>query len=285
MSRADRRWQEREYARFNKKFNKLNGPQKELANKVGREVADMYIKKLLDGLDRSVSAAAILSGADMKKANEVTFLVGKLLGEDTYKVQEFENQFIKEEDCQMAIKKIDEEVKREVEKLINEGVNKKEAIEKLVFKFPKLSKSMLTNAYQRVKEEIQTDNKNTQDEDSEVTAALEYIFEEKEVKKEVEKSEVNDKDVQALEESAEKIIEEAKKMQCKDVANNAPTESKLQVLEEVKIVKVKGENGIYEAETGKGVILSSENASICFQNEEQLNEWVSEFKEVFNMVK
>ncbi|EGO87969.1 hypothetical protein CBCST_08454 [Clostridium botulinum C str. Stockholm] len=61
----------------------------------------------------------------------------------------------------------------------------------------------------------------------------------------------------------------------------------LKVLEEkvVKTIKVEGENGVYEAETGKGVILSRENASIRFENEEQLDSWVKEFKQVFKMVK
>jgi len=295
MSRADRREQEREYIKFNKKFNKLNGPQKELANKIGREMANIYIKKLLDGLDRSVSAAAILLGADIKKAYEVSFLVGKLLGEDTRKVQEFEEQFIKEEDCKMAMKKIDKEVKSEIEKLISEGVSKKGAIEKLVFKFPRLSKSMLTNAYQSVKEEIQEQNK--EEEDPEVEAAVKYIFqEEKEVKKE--DKEVETKEVESIpanntpitesvtteiEHIAEdsKMIEEAGET----VEMMVDTSEGLEVLEEIKIFKVKGNNGEYEADSRKGVILSREDRSIYFENEEQLDEWVNEFKRVFGMIK
>lgn len=298
MSRSDRREQEREYAKFNKKFNKLSQSQKEVANKIGREMANMYIKKLLDGLDRSISAAAILLGMDMKKADECSFLSGKLLAEDTYKIQEFENQFKKEEDCQMAIKKINEDVKSEVEKLINEGVNKKEAIEKLVFKFPKLSKAMITNAYQKVKEEIEEKSKDKK-EDQEVEKAAEEILGiiDGEITKEVTKETLEKWDkkynpngklaaeVKEIEKSEENK-EEVNEMEAKEVvANNATTENKLQVIEEVKIIKVKGENGEYEADSRKGVMLKNEGITMFFESIEQLDNFTSEFKKVFKMVK
>jgi len=67
----------------------------------------------------------------------------------------------------------------------------------------------------------------------------------------------------------------------------APVEMNgLKVIEEkvMRKVKVQGENGIYEAETSKGVMLTRNGMSIGFQTEEELNEWVIEFKNVFKMI-
>jgi len=96
------------------------------------------------------------------------------------------------------------------------------------------------------------------------------------------------------EENAKKIIEIAKERQC---IKQAPVINKLEVVEVKgslkviestvvvrKTVKVEGSNGIYAADTEKGVSLSKEDRCIAFSTIEELDEWVAEFKAVFAMV-
>lgn len=48
--------------------------------------------------------------------------------------------------------KIEKEVNEYIEGLLEQGLSKKQTMDDLIFKFPKLSKSMLLNAYAKVKE-------------------------------------------------------------------------------------------------------------------------------------
>ena len=59
----------------------------------------------------------------------------------------------------------------------------------------------------------------------------------------------------------------------------------LKVVEDVRKITVEGMNGTYEAETNMGVVLKKETAKISFANEEELEEFTEEFKQVFAMIR
>lgn len=79
------------------------------------------------------------------------------------------------------------------------------------------------------------------------------------------------------------LQKESKKIQSKE---EVKVEG-LKVLEEkvIKTVKVEGKNGIYTGKTGEGIVLTKDNATISFENIEQLENFTEEYKQVFEMVK
>lgn len=159
----------------------------------------------------------------------------------------------------MSIKNINGEFRKEVIKLIENNVDKKKAIGDLQFKYPTLSKNIINNTYQKIKEELDRDKEKV---DTQIEAAFEYIFGEGE----------------AMEKEDKKVdVEEVNKAKIKG----------LKVLEEkvIKAIRVEGANGYYEAQTDRGVVLNNDDRNIRFENEQQLEEWVNEFKLVFNMIK
>ncbi|KEH91662.1 hypothetical protein Z962_p0038 (plasmid) [Clostridium botulinum C/D str. BKT12695] len=299
MNRAERRRKDRNFKKNLEAINKLTPQQTKLidiaATQRAQAISNNKIQDFKQLIDRNMTAAFIELDWDNDKILKFQDRIEELFLEDVEKSNNLEKEKI-------DMKKVEETVRKAVEEVLKEGLKKKDAIEKLAFKFPKLSKSMITNAYQNVKEE-----KATELEEKATDKAVEYIFakgeEEEKLKKEFKemknvKSKVegsSQKEVVAksatVEEKAvvkenletEHIVENEEKLE-----ENKKQEVKgLKVLEEkvVKTIKVEGENGVYEAETGKGVILSRENASIRFENEEQLDSWVKEFKQVFKMVK
>ncbi|MCD3194228.1 hypothetical protein G8S49_01380 [Clostridium botulinum C] len=299
MNRAERRRKDRNFKKNLEAINKLTLQQTKVVDIVATQraqsIANKKIEEFEQLLDRNMTAAFVELDWNKDKILKFQDRMAELLLEDTEKSNNLEKENI-------DMKKVEETVRKAVEEVLAGGLKKKDAIAKLAFKFPKLSKSMLTNAYQNVKEE-----KKKELDEKATDKAVEYIFaegeEEEKLKKELKemknvKSKVegsSQKEVVAksatVEEKAvvkenletEYIVESEEKLE-----ENKKEEVKgLKVLEEkvVKTIKVEGENGVYEAETGKGVILSRENASIRFENEEQLDSWVKEFKQVFKMVK
>ncbi|KEI16854.1 hypothetical protein Z959_08445 [Clostridium novyi B str. ATCC 27606] len=299
MNRAERRRKDRNFKKNLEAINKLTIQQTKVVDIVATQraqsIANKKIEEFEQLLDRNMTAAFVELDWNKDKILKFQDRMAELLLEDTEKSNNLEKENI-------DMKKVEETVRKAVEEVLAGGLKKKDAIAKLAFKFPKLSKSMLTNAYQNVKEE-----KKKELDEKATDKAVEYIFaegeEEEKLKKELKemknvKSKVegsSQKEVVAksatVEEKAvvkenletEYIVESEEKLE-----ENKKEEVKgLKVLEEkvVKTIKVEGENGVYEAETGKGVILSRENASIRFENEEQLDSWVKEFKQVFKMVK
>lgn len=263
MSRTEIRAYEREEDKFQKKFEKLNPTLKGLVVRLGQYMSNKYIARYMADLDRNIDAAVILSGGNTKQAFEMSYLVGQLMAEDSHKTSEFESEFNSEEECQMAVDKIVEEIKVEVKKLIEAGVTKKKAIEELTFKFPKLSKSMVTNVYQRTKEELE--------EDPRITEGLKYIFEgEDEMKDDKKVLEVGEK----LEKKAEEVKVET------PVVEKVNEESKLKVL----TMTLKGENGTYRA-CKNGVELTEMGSIISFESIGQVDEFANEVKQVFEMMK
>ncbi len=105
-----------------------------------------YIDNFSEVADRAISAVLIDEGYTTDEVYKLELKITELMEEDNRKIIELER-----ENVDMA--KIDKEVKEYIEELLKKGVSKKQAIDDLVFKFPKLSKSMLLNVYTKVKKE------------------------------------------------------------------------------------------------------------------------------------
>lgn len=288
MNRSERRRKDRNFKKNLEAINKLTPQQTKLIDIVSTQRAQLIANKKIEEfeqlLDRNMTAAFVEWDWNKDKILKFQDRMAELLLEDTEK-----SQILEKENVDM--KKVEESVRKAVEEVLVEGLKKKDAIEKLAFKFPKLSKSMITNAYQNVKEE-----KKKELEEKATDKAVEYILAEGEEEEKLKKELKEMKNVKSKVEgsSKEEVVEQnttekekedhvdevGEKIQLEENEHNG-----LQVLEEVKIIKLKGLNGVYEADSRKGVVLSKDDVSITFENEEQLDSWVNEFKAVFGMMK
>lgn len=314
MNRSERRRTESNYKKNSDIINKLTPAQVKLMERITEEKSikksNKYIQEFGELIDRNMTAALLEHGLDYKEAINIQDVMSEFLLEDSLK-----NKKLEEEKTDMT--KIEIEVKEEIEGMLKAGFTKKQDMETLMYKFPKLSKSMLLNAYSKIKEdmglvkdtfpkevvdayflknEIKLSGKEM------VTGAMskfsftentaktyygkwkkEYMLDKTSNDPLIKKQTIEKATPEELQENAVKIIEAAKEIQCKE---EVVTIKRLKVIEEkvVKSIKVEGENGTYAAETSKGVTLSREDRSISFASEEELNEWVKEFKQVFAMV-
>ncbi|KEH90600.1 hypothetical protein [Clostridium botulinum] len=288
MNRSERRRKDRNFKKNLEAINKLTPQQTKVVDIVATQRAQLIANKKIEEfeqlLDRNMTAAFVEWDWNKDKILKFQDRMAELLLEDTEK-----SQILEKENVDM--KKVEETVRKAVEEVLVEGLKKKDAIEKLAFKFPKLSKSMITNAYQNVKEE-----KKKELEEKATDKAVEYILAEGEEEEKLKKELKEMKNVKSKVEgsSKEEVVEQnttEKEKQDhnanvgKKVEEEENEHNGLQVLEEVKIIKLKGLNGVYEADSRKGVVLSKDDVSITFENEEQLDSWVNEFKAVFGMMK
>lgn len=273
MGRAERNAVKREQNKMIKVMNKLTPNQLKLFDILTKE----KVEEAMTRYYMAVNASLVEYGTEYEKIAEITERANMIMAEEVNnELEEFE----------MADKLTREKIVKSARKHGLDGKGKKKIAKELGSTYSTImtyvSRWKITEEDLKPKVAISnvTEEK---EEDREIDEAAKKILGIIEGEDTMKNQDVSKED----EEKAEKIINEVKEMQCKEsvVKGNCTTENKLQVLEEVKIIKVKGENGLYEAETGKGVILSRENASIRFENEVQLDEWISEFKEVFKMVK
>lgn len=153
--------------------------------------------------------------------------------------------------------KVEKEVREYVKGLIEKGINKKEALEDLQFKFPKLSKSMLNVAYSKVREELETEKAAEQ---------IVNIIDKKDTKKESKPLKVN------------KDIKEEKKAK-KEVEKDMVKESKLKVLTMV----LEGKNGEYTVSNGSVELPVKDK--LIFKDIEDLEHFAEEVIEVFKIIK
>lgn len=249
MNRQQRRMKEREIDKDMNLIKKL--PEREVIkiNEIINKVAKTKSEEALTLIDRSLSAVLVNEGWTFKEIKKLQDTMSEFMIEDQEKIK-----LLEKENVDMA--KLQQEVRVFIEELIRSGKERKEVIEEVMFKFPKLSKTSANNAYGKIQEEL------------EIEDAATYILQDnKNIKKAIEK------------EDAKKIAAE--------VARQIEKESDdLEVLEEVVIkeVKLKGRNGIYEAKTGLGVALESEGYKLAFSNIEELESFCNEFKKVFERI-
>jgi hypothetical protein len=227
-----------------------------------------------------------------KEVSEVIDRFGELVIEDSNKTVQLENECKGDQEIMSkTMEKYQEEVRVKCNELLSQGISQKQSIEILVSQFPKLSKSMLTNAFKKVKSEYDKQL----EEDLEVQEAADEIMEimnEKEGNKEVDKIlEEADKFVEQAEKEPKivcdgnscKIVEEdATELNEENVVmSEAKNEIKKQGLK-VLSMTLQGENGTYKV-CPEGVELSNSNMVMSFANEQEFKEWSNEVKQVFAM--
>ena len=310
-NRKTRRAQPKELQKATKDINSLTPMQASVAHKVAMEKADIIVDRYIQNFetlfDRNMSAALVDYGIEYEDIEGIQKNMSKMLIEDSRKSKKLE-----EGHFNMAV--IEQKVLDEVKQLLVTQISKKESIERLIFKFPKLSKSMLLNAYVKVRKEMGlTENRISKEivyaefdknvaklsgADAIANAMKKFNFTESTAKTYYSKWKnqymagkiVTDpvaptdepivKEVPAIEQVEEK---EEIEMDIDTVKPNG-----LKVIESTvvvrKTIKVEGAGGTYVADTENGVTLSKVGMDIYFNTIEELDEWVAEYKAVFALV-
>lgn len=250
MNRAERRRTERNIKKNIGAINDLTPAQVKLIDIAATERSKKYTEEFTEILDRTLTSVLLDQGWNLKKVREIQNEIANLMYEDAQKIDR-----LKKENVDMA--KVEKEVREYIKGLIEKGVNKKEALEELQFKFNKMSKSMLNVAYCKVKEEIEAEEK--------AAEQIVNIIEGTERGKEALKKEI-----------AKREITETKK----EVEKAMSKESKLKVLS----MCLEGNNGKYRV-CENGVELTNEGMMMSFKNIEELDKFTEEFREVFGMMK
>ena len=302
MNRAERRKKDREFQKNKKIINNLTPAQTKVVEMLVEERATMlsnaYMNNFTNLIDENLSAVLFQRELETKEIKKIQNELADLMLEDVRKRKELEKENVN-------VMKIQEDVKQAVEELLERGVNKKEALKDLSFKFPKLSKSMLSNAYMNVKEErqitrekiVKSAKRNGLDTEGRKKIAEELGATLSTISTYISRWKITEEEIKS-----EKETERALKYIFGDepktnpvapapaVAKNATTEKEkvegVKVLEEkvVKSIKAEGKNGEYEATTDKGVFLKNKGQTLFFSNVKELEEFTQEFKEIFKMV-
>nr|UVN08442.1 MAG: hypothetical protein [Bacteriophage sp.] len=126
-------------------------------NKRSLEIENRFNKQLeviTQALDRNMTASMILkTNYSLDAINDIFKYTWELIDEDNKKVEALKKEgngdWMKEADKYVEL------VQERAAELINNKVNQKKSVETLVMEFPKLSKSMITNAYKKAKELIE----------------------------------------------------------------------------------------------------------------------------------
>lgn len=241
MNRQERRKRERAVEKDMSILKKL--PEKdllrinEIVNKLSKQKAD----EALNILDRSFSAVLVSRGMTFKEVEYLQDELGEFMKEDQEKLIELERGNI-----DMA--KLQKEVREYIEELIKNGKLRKEIVEEVMFKFPKISKTSANNAFGKIMEEL------------EVKDAAAYILEDnKELKK-------------LLAEDKEEVkVPVVKKV---EISKEEKEVSKLKI----RRIELEGEFGTYTKEGNKVVA-----GEITFNNFEELQEYKKKEIELFNL--
>lgn len=250
MSRAERRREEREMKKNVGALKSLTPEQLRLIDMMSEEKAKKSVDSFSNVLDRGMTSALMDRNWSIEEIEKLQNEIAALMMEDVEKMNEY-----KKENIDMA--KVEKEVREYVKGLIEKGINKKEALEDLQFKFPKLSKSMLNVAYSKVREELETEKAAEQ---------IVNIIDKKDTKKESKPLKVN------------KDIKEEKKAK-KEVEKDMVKESKLKVLTMV----LEGKNGEYTVSNGSVELPVKDK--LIFKDIEDLEHFAEEVIEVFKIIK
>lgn len=264
MNRQERRKREREIEKEMRPLKKLTEKELLKVNGIINKMAKKNADEALNLIDRSFSAVLVNRGFSFKEIEKIQDELGEYMKEDQEKLIILEKRGI-----DMA--KLQKEVKEAIEGLIKEGRGRKEVIEETIFKFPKLSRTAASNAYGKILEELDLEN------------AAAYILEDnKELKKEINKEDAK----KVAEEVARQLEKEINKEEVKKMSKEDVKVSGIEVIEEkvIKKIKVKGNNGLYEGETGVGVALKNGEYKLAFTNTEELKKFYEEFKKVLELI-
>lgn len=141
-----------------KDFTIVNNFVAEEVVKLSKKRNEEFYNDMVEALDRSVTAALILdTDLDLDVIDNIFKTVYELVDDDVSKSKKLIERY---GDMAKATAKFSQEVMDSSIRLLEAGVkNQKQAIETLVNEFPTLSKSMLTNAFKKCKEEMKTKEK------------------------------------------------------------------------------------------------------------------------------
>lgn len=132
----------------------INMVVQERAKEMARKSGELGMDILLDNIGTSIAATLIYTfDSSEKEIGEFLDIFDNMLDENV--------KFVKREgkDWKMKLEKIEPKVLELLEKLLKEGVTKKELIEKVRCEYPKLTNGQIFNAYKISKEKIKEKNK------------------------------------------------------------------------------------------------------------------------------
>lgn len=244
-------------------------------NKRSLEIEEQFNNKLeviTKALDRNISAAMILkTDYELDEINDIFKYSWELIDEDNKKIAQLKKEG--DGDWMKASEKYIDKLQDRAIELVNENVKQKKAVEILTGEFPKLSTSMIANAYAKAKECI-LENKRLKEEmedDPDVLDAYNAIFGEDEE----EKTEV--KEVKNMKKEV-------------NTKSKAKEESTLKILNRKVIMDVQGEFGIYHVEDNKVTIddvsfTSKENVEEVYKKQiEHITKCKNEALSIYEMV-
>lgn len=292
LNRAERKYLDRKNAKFRKTLNKLTPAQFEMIEEMANTKADEKIEELKYILDRNISALLIEVLPDMsyEELLEIEAYYSALVDEDIEKCDKLEESFKGDNNMRTkTMEKYEKDVIAACEELAQKGIKQKDAVEELLIKFPKLSKSMLMNAYKKTKAEVDKLKKEKESMDPDVLEGVETIMEIIEEGKGEDEVMV-DKIIKDADKYIEDVEKEEKKVVCNGNSCSIVDAKEEKVKPEVKnpglkvlSMKLEGENGQYTV-CERGVELKNAGQLISFADEAELDKWVEEYKQVFRMV-
>jgi hypothetical protein len=257
-----------------KSLQKLQRHHLETVNRVVKATFELNKEELLDAVDRNLTASLIEHDLNMKQIRSIQDTTFILSEEEVQKLINLEK-----ENVDMA--KLQAEAREYMKELIGQGKGRKEVTAETSFKYPKLSKTMINNAFGKIQEEMEIED-----------AAAYILDEKKEIKEDKEMKKMSEKDVKKL---AKEIVKKIVEDEAENVAEIEKTTEEnreikgsddFEILEEVVIkeVKLKGRNGVYEAKTGLGVALENEGYKLAFSSVADVESFCNEIKKVFEMI-
>ena len=200
LPRAQRRAKERELKDRMDTMKSLSPRQMRLMVDCVNHSCGRAVQEELDKynymMDGCITAYLYMKNPDMTidEARAEQDIIAELIKEDVIKYKErIESEKGDENMANKKVNRLEPEVRAYAGELIEKGINQGDAVKELAIKFPTLSKSMLTNAFKKVKEErrIELEAKALEVE-KEVIAATEYIFEEDKKEEDVQISECSE---------------------------------------------------------------------------------------------
>ena len=313
MQRSERRRKEKDLKKMERAAKSLTPEQMEIMDRFVTKATNEQITEFSEAIDRSITAYLILNNPE-KSWDEIVKMqddFADLMYEDIKKYRKLLEEDMKG-DNQMGkkcLEKFENKLRERANKLIKSGVSQNDAIEMLRYEFPELSKSMISNAFKKIKTELEPPKKKETEEekvqkvldecDKETKNSLEYIFDDErttlerttKVKDSVVRKEDNIVKIDASAIKKENIITE-KPVEPINVEPKNKKKSKLKVLNWIK--NVEGENGNYIV-SADGVKLQSHKDSKVFntlsdvekyraKELDKLNAYVDEIKEVFTLM-
>ena len=147
MSRQAKRAQDRELKKDIKAVGSLTPRQEQMMERKAINISNRYIEEYGMLIDRSLTAALVDYGIMYGDIEIINRNMSELLLEDSKKTHILEGENLD----MVAIQK---EVQEAIEKLLEDGTEKKKTINILIYKFPKLSKSMLLTAYGKIRRDL-----------------------------------------------------------------------------------------------------------------------------------